>query len=204
MKPRIGFIGLGEMGKWMAVNVAKAGFSLTVYDIRSEPVKELVEHGAIPAETPSELAGKIDYIFMSLPDTKVVETVIFGEKGLLNGLSPGAVVVDLSTIHYLATLRIEEQLRSRGATFIDAPVSGMESRAKAGTLTVMVGGDPVTVEMIRPILEVIGNNIVYMGKSGNGQLTKLINQLFLNISSAATAEILPMAVKLGLDPEALC
>jgi 3-hydroxyisobutyrate dehydrogenase-like beta-hydroxyacid dehydrogenase len=204
MKPKIGFIGLGEMGKWMAINVAKAGFPLTIYDIRSEPVEELVRHGARPGGNPAEVAGQVDYVFLSLPNTQVVEAVIFGEKGLVAGLAPEAVVVDLSTIHYLATLKIEERLRNRGVTFVDAPVSGMESRAKAGTLTVMVGGDSGAVEKIHPVLEVIGNTIIYMGRSGNGQLTKLVNQLFLNISTAAMAEILPMAVKLGLDPEAVC
>lgn len=141
---------------------------------------------------------------LSLPNTQVVEEVIFGENGLIFGLSPGSILVDLSTIHYLATLRIEEELKARGVTFIDAPVSGMEARAKEGTLTVMVGGDLNVVEKIHPILDAIGNNIVYMGKSGNGQLAKLVNQLLFNISIAAMAEILPMAVKLGLDPEAVC
>jgi len=204
MKPRVGFIGLGEMGKWMALNVAKAGFSLTVYDIRPDPVKELVEKGAVAVENPTEVARKTDCVLMSLPDTQVVEEVIFGKNGLINGLSSGSILVDLSTIHYLATLKIEKEFRSRGVTFIDAPVSGMEARAKEGTLTVMIGGDPKAVEKIRPILDAIGNNIVYMGKSGNGQLTKLVNQLLFNISAAAMAEILPMAVKLGLDPEAVC
>ena len=203
MKPRVGFIGLGEMGKWMAINVAKADFPLTVYDIRPEPIKVLVEKGAISADNPAELAREADCVFLSLPDTQVVEEVIFGENGLIGGLSAGSTLVDLSTIHYSATLRIKEELQARGVTFIDAPVSGMEARAKEGTLTVMVGGDSNTVEEIRPILEVIGNNIVYMGKSGNGQLTKLVNQLLFNISAAAMAEILPMAVKLGLDPEAV-
>jgi 3-hydroxyisobutyrate dehydrogenase-like beta-hydroxyacid dehydrogenase len=184
--------------------VAKAGFPLTVFDIRSGPVQELVQNGAAAGKSPAEIAKQSEIILMSLPDTKVVEAVIYGENGLLQGMSPGTILVDLSTIHYLATLRIEEELRGKGILFIDAPVSGMESRAKEGTLTVMIGGDPQSVEKIRPILNAIGNQIVYMGKSGNGQLTKLINQLLFNISCAAMAEILPMAVKLGLDPEAVC
>lgn len=204
MKPKVGFIGLGTMGKWMAINVAKAGFPMTVFDLRSEPVRELVKNRASPGENPADVARKSNVVMMSLPDTQVVETVLFAEKGLIHGLSPGSIVVDLSTIHYLATLRIEERLRAVGVTFIDAPVSGMEARAKEGTLTVMMGGNSETVEKIRPILDAIGNNIVYMGKTGNGQLTKLINQLLFNISAAAMAEILPMAVKLGLDPEGVC
>ncbi len=203
MKLRVGFVGLGEMGKWMAINVVRAGFPLTVYDIRPDPVKVLVENGAISGDNLAEVARKTDCVLLSLPDTQVVEDVIFGKNGLKTGLSPGSILVDLSTIHYLATQRIEEELKARGVTFIDAPVSGMEARAKEGTLTVMVGGDLKAVKKIRPVIDAIGDNVVYMGKGGNGQLTKLVNQLFFNISAAAVAEILPMAVKLGLDPEAV-
>jgi 3-hydroxyisobutyrate dehydrogenase-like beta-hydroxyacid dehydrogenase len=203
MKLEVGFIGLGEMGKWMALNILKTGNHLTVYDIKSEPVAELVKNGAAKAESPLDLAKKTNCIFLSLPDTEIVEKVILGENGLINGMYSGSTLVDLSTINYKATLKIESILKSKGVTFIDAPVSGMESRAKDGTLTVMIGGDSKTVDSLRSIFNVIGNKIVYMGKSGNGQLTKLMNQLFYNISVAATAELLPMAVKLGLDPEEL-
>jgi len=204
MKLSVGFIGLGEMGKWMAINVTKAGFPLTVYDIRPGPMKELVKEGAASAKNAEEVARKANCVLLSLPDGQVVEDVVLGENGLVKGLSPRSIVVDLSTISYLTTLRLEKDLRTKGITFIDAPVTGMEARAKDGTLTIMVGGDPATLEKIRPVLDAIGNNIVYMGKSGNGQLTKLVNQLLFNISAAAMAEILPMAVKLGLDPEAVC
>ena len=204
MKPKIGFIGLGTMGKWMALNVAKAGFPLTVFDVRPDPVKELVGAGAAAGVDPADVAKRSAQIFLSLPDTHVVESVLFGEKGVVQGLSPGSIVVDLSTINYMATLRIEEALRAKGMTFIDAPVSGMEARAKDATLTVMAGGNPGALEEIRPVLNALANNIVNAGKTGNGQLTKLINQLLFNMSCAAMAEILPMAVKLGLDPEAVC
>jgi 3-hydroxyisobutyrate dehydrogenase-like beta-hydroxyacid dehydrogenase len=203
MSLNVSFIGLGEMGKWMALNVLKATHQLMVYDIKTAPVEELVKSGAKAARNPLDIARNTNCIFLSLPDTEIVERVVFGENGLVDGLSTGTIVVDLSTINYKATLMIESRLKAKGATFIDAPVSGMESRAKDGTLTVMVGGDLKTVESIRPILDTIGNKIIYMGKSGNGQLTKLMNQLFYNISVAATAELLPMAVKLGLDPEEL-
>ena len=204
MKHRVGFIGLGEMGKWMALNVLKSGCPLTVYDIRPEPVQELVGKGASAATTPGEVAKSADCILLSLPDEHVVEEVIFAKNGLVQGLLAGSVVVDLSTTAYLATIRFEERLRSLGVTFIDAPVTGMEARAKDATLTIMAAGEEKTVQKIRPILALLGNNIVYMGKSGNGQLTKLVNQLLFNISAAAMAEVLPMAVKLGLEPEAVC
>jgi 3-hydroxyisobutyrate dehydrogenase-like beta-hydroxyacid dehydrogenase len=201
---KLGFIGLGTMGKWMAINLVRGGFSLTVCDLRPEPVAELVGHGAAPAQDPASLAGNVDAVLLSLPETGTVEEVIFGDKGLISSLSPGTIVVDLSTINYLATVEIGERLRARRIIFVDAPVSGMEARAKSGTLTVMAGGEPAAVERIRPVFEKIGNTIVYMGKTGNGQLAKLVNQLFLNISAAALAEILPMAFKLGLDPEDVC
>jgi 3-hydroxyisobutyrate dehydrogenase-like beta-hydroxyacid dehydrogenase len=134
MKQKVGFIGLGEMGKWMAINVAKAGFPLTVYDIRPNAVSALVEKGAISAKNPTEVVRKADNVLLSLPDTQVVEEVIFGKNGLIGGLSSGSVLVDLSTIDYLTTVKIGQELRDKGVTFIDAPVSGMEARAKEGTL----------------------------------------------------------------------
>ena len=204
MPLKAGFIGLGEMGKRMALNVLKAGFPLTVYDIQPDRVRFLVAQGASGAESPSQVAMNSDCILMSLPDTRIVEEVVFGERGLAEGASAGSFIVDLSTIDYSAAVRLEKKLRENGVFFIDSPVSGMEARAKEGTLTVMVGGDPAAFGKIRPVLEAIGKKIVYMGKSGNGQLAKLVNQLLFNISAAAMAEILPMAVKLGLDPEAIC
>ena len=201
MEIRVGFIGLGEMGKWMALNVKKAGFPLIVYDLRPDVVKELTEKGAVAAINPADVAEKTDCIMMSLPDTKVVENVIWGDNRLVHGLSSGSILVDLSTINYTTTVGIEKKLGLKGVRYIDAPVSGQEQRAKDGTLTVMAGGDYDTLQKIRPILNSIGNNVVYMGKSGNGQLAKLVNQLFYNISCAALAELLPMAVKMGLDPE---
>jgi 3-hydroxyisobutyrate dehydrogenase-like beta-hydroxyacid dehydrogenase len=204
MKLRVGFIGLGEMGKWMAINIVKAGYLLTVYDIRPGPVQDLSGKGASVATSPAEVAKNADCVLLSLPDEHAVEEVLFAESGLVQGLRSGSIVVDLSTTGYLATIGFEERLRSLGVTFIDAPVTGMEARAKAATLTIMAAGEEKTVQKIRPILGLLGDTIVYMGKSGNGQLTKLVNQLLFNISAAAMAEVLPMAVKLGLDPEAVC
>lgn len=204
MKLRVGFIGLGQMGKWMALNVAKAGFALTAYDIKPDPIRELVANGASIAENLSDLARAADYLLLSLPDTEAVKAVIFGEKGLAKSLSVGTIIVDLSTIDYLAAVKFAEDLSTWGITFIDAPVSGMESRAKDATLTIMAGGNLDSINKIRPVLDAISNNLVYMGKNGNGQLAKLVNQMLFNISCAAMAEILPMAVKLGLDPEEIC
>jgi len=198
---KIGFIGLGTMGKWMALNMMKAGYELMVTDTSPQEVKFLADQGATVATTPAEMAAQVDWIFLSVPDTGVVETVVLGESGILDGAKEGLVVVDLSTINYLATLEIEKKLKQKGVIFSDAPISGMETRAQEATLTIMFGGRKDTFEMVLPALEAIGNKVIYMGGIGCGQLTKLINQLLFNISAAGIAEVLPMAAKLGLDPE---
>jgi 3-hydroxyisobutyrate dehydrogenase-like beta-hydroxyacid dehydrogenase len=201
MTAKIGFIGLGTMGKWMALNMLKAGFPMKVYDINPAAVLFLTGEGAEAATSPADVAAAVDWLFLSLPDTELVERVIFGENGIVQGAKPGLVLIDLSTIGYIPTLEIDRKLKERGILFADAPVSGMEARAKDAKLTVMFGGDESLFQTLRPAFDAIGNQIVYMGAVGSGQLTKLINQLLFNISCAGLAEVLPMAVKLGLDPE---
>jgi len=201
MTEKIGFIGLGTMGKWMALNMMKAGFPLRVYDIDPAAVQFLAGQGATAAKSPADVAAEVNWLFMSLPDTEVVEKAIFGENGVAQGAKRGLVLVDLSTISYIPTLEIHRKLKEKGILFADAPVSGMGARAKEGKLTVMFGGDERLFQTLRPAFDAIGNQIVYMGAVGSGQLTKLINQLLFNISCAGLAEVLPMAVKLGLDPE---
>ena len=201
MTEKIGFIGLGTMGKWMALNMMKAGFPLRVYDIDPAAVQFLAGQGAAAAKSPADVAAEVNWLFMSLPDTEVVEKAIFGENGVAQGAKRGLVLVDLSTISYIPTLEIHRKLKEKGILFADAPVSGMGARAKEGKLTVMFGGDERLFQTLRPAFDAIGNQIVYMGVVGSGQLTKLINQLLFNISCAGLAEVLPMAVKLGLDPE---
>ena len=201
MNKKIGFIGLGEMGKWMSINIVKAGHDVAVYDIHPAAVKFVADQGARPLQSPAEVASQVDWLFLSLPDTSVVETVIFGENGIVQGAKPGLTVVDFSTISYLPTLEIDRRLKEKGIVFADAPVSGMESRAQEGALTIMFGGADSVLDELRPVLDVIGNKIVFMGAVGSGQLTKLVNQLLFNICCAGVAEVLPMAAKLGLDPE---
>ena len=201
---KVGFVGLGEMGQWMALNILKAGFDLTVYDIRQGLMQSLVQSGAKPATSPAELARQVDWIFLSLPDTDVVEQVLFGDDGIAKGACSNQVVIDLSTISYRATLNFAQRLASQGIHFVDSPVSGMEARAKAGTLTVMFGGAESIFNQVIPALKAIGDQVIYAGETGSGQLSKLVNQLLFNINVAAIAEVLPMAVKLGLDPEAVC
>jgi 3-hydroxyisobutyrate dehydrogenase-like beta-hydroxyacid dehydrogenase len=201
MKERIGFIGLGQMGKWMALNVMKAGFDLTVFDMSGEAVRFLTDQGAKSVPSATQLAGAVDWIFLSLPNTAIVEDVLFGEAGVVHGAASGSIIVDCGTPSYMPTLEIHRRLEAAGITFADAPVSGMEARARGGTLTIMFGGAEPVFDRVRPVLDAMGNKVINMGGVGSGQLTKLVNQLLFNISAAAIAEVLPMAVKLGLDPE---
>ena len=201
MKKKIGFIGLGQMGKWMALNLHKCGFNLTVADIDPAAVASVTAAGAAAAAAPAEIAERTDWIFLSLPNAGVVEQVLFGSNGLIENGRQGQIIVDLGTTAYMATLEFGRKLLDRGIFFADSPVSGMEARAREGNLTIMFGGDQKVFKQLQPLFEALGNLILYMGELGSGQLTKLINQLLFNISAAAIAEILPMAVKLGLDPE---
>ena len=200
----IGFIGLGQMGKWMALNFLKAGCRMKVYDINSRAVDFLVENGAQASQTPGHMAAQCQVVFLSLPHTDVVEKTIFGETGLIQAARKDMLIVDLSTISHLRSVDMAAKLRPMNIFFCDAPVSGMESRAKEATLTVMVGGPKNIFERLYPLLEMIGNTVLHMGPVGSGQLTKLVNQLLFDINAAGLAEVLPMAAKLGLDPDKVC
>ncbi len=196
---KLGFIGLGQMGKPIALNLLKSGAELIVNDLTEAAFEVFRHNGAAATTNLAELAGA-DIIFLCLPNAKVVRTILLGEHGLLEHLSPGQLVVDLSTINYDVAAEIARTLEAKGVHFLDAPVSGMEARAIDGTLTVMCGGSGEDFARTKPWLEHIGNNILHMGPAGSGQLTKLVNQLLFDINAAALAEILPLTVKLGLDP----
>jgi 3-hydroxyisobutyrate dehydrogenase-like beta-hydroxyacid dehydrogenase len=197
---KIGFVGLGQMGKHMAMNMLKSGAELTVSDLNQDLFPRFEQKGVRTTTKLAEVA-EADIVFLSLPGTQAVQDVLVGPKGIIDQLRKGQIVVDLSTMSYTATLELAKALEARGVSFLDAPISGMEARAEDGTLTVMCGGSEQTLATVRPYLNCIGNKILYMGGSGCGQLTKLINQLLFDINAAALAEVLPMAVKLGLDPE---
>ncbi len=204
MKTKIGFVGLGTMGKWMAFNLMKAGFPLKFFARRKEVVEQMTSQGGKALPSLKELAQESTWVIFCLPDTEAVEAVLFGKDGIVDVLKPGQVVIDCGTIHPLTTRKIADSLKSKGIPFLDAPISGMEARAKAGTLTIMVGGEEAVFQQVRPALEAMGNTIIYAGASGNGQMMKLINQVMFDIHCAAIAELLPMAVKMGLDPEQTC
>ena len=194
---KLAFVGLGAMGKHMALNLAKSGELRLVSARTGRAFPEFEERG-IRTTTDAAEAAEADVIFLCLPDTAVVSDTV--EK-LKPALRAGQIIVDTSTIKYQTALQLQKDLAEMGVRFLDAPVSGLESRAKDGTLTIMVGGDETAFQTVLPCLECMGKNILYMGGPGSGQLAKLVNQLLYDINMAAVAEIMPMAVKLGLDAE---
>jgi len=201
MSQNLGFIGLGKMGKWMALNLINAGFNLTIHDIDKVPMDFLAGRGAEAVNSPAEVAKKSDVIIFSLPDATVIDSAVMGENGIIHGAKEGLLLVDCGTSDYFWTLERSASLQERGITFVDAPVTGLESKAKDGTLTIMFGGEESILEDIRPILNIVGSTIIHMGDIGKGQLSKMTNNLIYDINMAALAEVLPMAIKLGLDQE---
>jgi 3-hydroxyisobutyrate dehydrogenase-like beta-hydroxyacid dehydrogenase len=197
---KIGFVGLGQMGKPMAMNMLKSGAELIVNSTSSESFADFEKEGARTTTDLKDIA-QAEIIFLCLPNGEVVRNVLLGSKGIADKLKKGQTVVDTSTITYSTSMEIAKCLEERDIAFLDAPVSGMEARAVEGTLTVMCGGKRETFDAVKRYLECVGNKILYMGGSGSGQLTKLINQLLFDINAAALAEILPMSVKMGLDTE---
>ncbi len=200
----LGFIGLGEMGSGMARNLLKAGFPLLAYDTCKEALDRIARSGARTAENLASVAGISERIVLMLPDTRVVEAVLFGDKGLKTQLKAGHIIIDCGTTHPDFTREASRILGDLGVHFLDAPCSGMSSRAADGTLTLMVGGDKGAFCAVEPLLNAMGSSIYYMGASGNGQLAKIVNNTLFNISCAALAEMLPLAVRLGLNPEKMC
>ena len=197
---KLGFVGLGQMGRPIAANLLRSGANMVVSGRSDRWFAEFRSKGAIATTEVADLAAA-DVIFLCLPNSAAVQGVLLGESGLLGHLGQGQAVVDLSTIAYAATLEIGRAAAAKGVAFLDAPVSGMEARAVDATLTVMCGGAADTFAQVKPLLDLIGNKILHMGPTGSGQLTKLINQLLFDINAAALAEVLPMAVKIGLDPD---
>ncbi len=199
MQPRIGFVGLGVMGRPMAQNLLKAGYTLAVYARRLETAQVLAAGGASLTGSPREVARASDIVFTMVTNTPDVEQVVLGDDGLIHGLAPGSVVVDCSTIAPGATRRMAEILRARGIEMLDAPVSGGEAGAVQGTLSVMVGGRPEVYARVRPVLERMGKTVVHVGENGAGQVAKAVNQLILVTTLEACAEGLALARRCGVD-----
>jgi 2-hydroxy-3-oxopropionate reductase len=200
MGERVGFIGLGIMGAPMARHLLEAGFPLTVHSRSPAPVDALVSDGAVRATSPAEVAGVSDVVITMLPDTPDVEHVMLGDVGVAAGAAAGALVIDMSTIDPGPTRAIAGQLRQHGVEMLDAPVSGGERGAIDGTLSIMVGGHDGAFARAQPILQVMGKNIVHVGPSGAGQITKACNQLVVAATIESVAEALVLAERSGVDP----
>lgn len=198
----IAFIGLGRIGLPMATRLLAKCPGLRVSSASGRAYAALERLGARPTDAREVLAA-CDTVFLCLPDDQVVEQVLFSAQGLAQWMRPGSTVVDTSTLGYTQTLAIARRLAALGLRFMDAPVSGMVQRAAEGTLTVMCGGAQQVLDDMRPYLQAMASNIVHMGPVGSGQLAKLINQMLYNINTAALAEVMPLACKLGLDAQAI-
>ena len=199
MEKNIGFVGLGIMGMPMVRNLMKAGFEVTVYNRTASKVDRMVTEGAKKADSPQEVARKSSIIITMVSDTPDVESVIFGEKGIIEGIKPDSVVIDMSTISPQATRKMAERLKEKKTHMLDAPVSGGEQGAINGTLSIMVGGDAIVFERCRPVFEAMGKNIVHIGGHGMGQTTKLMNQILVCGNLNAVVEALIFAQKQGVD-----
>ncbi len=197
---KIGYIGLGLMGKAMARNILKAGFEVVVHN-RSQPaVEELVGEGARSAGSPAEVAGRVDVVITNLPDSPDVEMVALGPGGIIEAARPGLIFIDHSTIKPAVSRRISEELGKKGVLCLDAPVSGGDIGARQGTLTIMVGGSEEALAKVLPVLQAEGKTITHIGGAGAGQIAKAANQIMVAAQMVAMGELLIFAKKAGANP----
>ncbi len=201
MTARVGFIGLGIMGRGMARNILRAGFPLTVWNRTPSRMDPLVEAGARPGKDPADVAAQSDIVVLCVSDTPDVEEVLFGEQGVIHGARPGTLVIDCSTISPQATVEFAQRLGDRGIHMLDAPVSGGSEGAEQGTLSIMVGGDPEDVERAMPVFQAMGKAITHVGGHGAGQTVKLVNQILVVGNCLAMCEALLFAQAGGVDLE---
>jgi len=197
---KIGFIGLGLMGKPMARNLHAAGAQMTVTSRSSGPAEELADEGMTAVATAREVSETSDIVVIMVTDTSAVDKVLHGEDGVMAGLAPGKTVIDMSTTKVRETRAWAEEVKARGAQYIDAPVSGGTVGAEAGNLTIMIGADDEALANAMPVFEVLGQNITHIGGIGAGQVTKTANQAIVGMTLAAVAEGLTLAARAGVDP----
>jgi len=197
---KVGYIGLGLMGKSIARNILKAGFPLVVHNRSRTAVEELVAEGAQAAGSAAEVAGQVDVVFTNLPDSPDVEQVVLGPDGILSAARPGLILVDNSTIKPVTARAIAARLAEKGAFALDAPVSGGDIGAKNGTLTIMVGGDAAALEKVMPVFLAMGKTVTHVGEPGAGQVAKAANQIMVAAQMVAMAELLVFSQKAGVDP----
>ena len=200
---KIGFIGLGIMGKPMAKNLLKAGYELKVHDLVTAAVEELVLAGAVKAQSSADAARGSDLIITMLPNSPHVKAAVLGENGVLEGLAPGSILVDMSSINPIASREICLEIEKKGCFMLDAPVSGGEPKAIDGTLAIMAGGKQDVFDRVKDVLQVMGKSVTLCGDIGAGNTTKLANQIIVAANIAAVSEALTLGVKAGVKPEAI-
>ena len=198
---KVGFVGLGVMGGPMALNILKGGHALTVFDIDSKAVQRLVEAGASAAASPREVGAASEVVVTMLPEPKHVDAVVLGKDGIAEGLQPGGVVIDMSTIDPTTSQRVGAELKKRGLNMVDSPVGKTSEHAVTGTLTLMVGGEPEIIELVRPVLSCMGTDTYICGGPGMGHAMKITNNLLATTIMAANTEALAIGIKSGLDLE---
>lgn len=197
---KVGYIGLGLMGKSIARNILKARFPLVVHNRSRAAVAELVGEGATAADSPKEVASQVDIVFTNLPDTPDVEKVVLGENGIIEGAHDGLIYVDNSTIKPASARMIAEELSKKNIFALDAPVSGGDIGARDATLTIMIGGDASALEKAMPVLKAMGKTVTHVGDAGAGQVAKAANQIMVAAQMVAMGELLVFSKKAGVDP----
>ncbi len=197
---KVGYIGLGLMGKSIARNILKAGFPVVVHNRSRAAVDELVSEGATDATSPREVASQVDVVFTNLPDSPDVEQVVLGENGILEGAYHGLIYVDNSTIKPASARLIAQKLAEKGVSALDAPVSGGDIGARNGTLTIMVGGEASALEKVMPAFQAMGKTVTHVGGAGAGQVAKAANQIMVAAQMVAMGELLVFSKKAGVDP----
>lgn len=198
---KIGFIGLGIMGKPMAKNLLKAGYKLAVFDINNEVVREVAAAGANEGKSAADVAAQSDLIITMLPNSPEVEQVVLGNDGVLATAQPGTILVDMSSIAPLVSRKLSDKLNAKGIVMLDAPVSGGEPKAIDGSLAIMVGGPEEAFNKVKDVLSAMGSSVKLVGDIGSGNVTKLANQIIVALNIAAMSEAMVLATKAGVDPE---
>jgi 2-hydroxy-3-oxopropionate reductase len=199
----VGFIGLGIMGRPMALNLLRAGYPLVVHNRTRPKEKDLIDEGAEAAATPQQVAERAEILLTMLPDSPDVEQVYLGENGVIGGARAGQLLIDMSSIAPATAITVAEAASGKGADMLDAPVSGGDVGARDGTLSIMVGGPEAAFERARPLFDVLGKTVVRLGEAGAGQTAKACNQMLVAITIEAVSEALVLASKAGVDPERL-
>ena len=197
---KVGYIGLGLMGKSIARNILRAGFPLVVHNRSRAAVEELVGEGAVAANSPKDVAAQVDCVFTNLPDSPDVEQVVLGENGIIQEAHEGLIYVDNSTIKPASARMIAERLAEKGVLALDAPVSGGDVGAKNGTLAIMVGGEASALEKVMPVFMAMGKTVTHVGEAGAGQVAKAANQIMVAAQMVAMGELLVFSKKAGVDP----